>query len=147
MARNLFPALLVALIFTACAKPSDLEFLEIKNFEVLNFGLNTSDVGVGLSFYNPNKRIFQLKEAEIDVFFNEVFIGKATMDSTLFVPARDSFLLPVKMQVSTGTAFTSLLSALKEPEINIRLEGSTKLGKSGVFVKYPVKYSGKWILR
>lgn len=144
MAKKLFPALLIAIIFTACAKPSDLEFVEIRNVEVLNWGLSTSDIGIGLAFYNPNKQVYQLKEADIGVYINEAYLGRATLDSVFRVPSRDTFLLPVIMQVSTGTAFTSLLSSIQKNDIIIRLDGSTKLGKSGVFIKYPVNYTGSW---
>ncbi|MBC7826907.1 MAG: LEA type 2 family protein [Chitinophagaceae bacterium] len=101
-----------------------------------------STVGMDVEFYNPNKSKLQLKKAEVDVFINNTYLGKSTLDSLVRIPARDTFSLPVTMRVKTGGALTNILKIATDSAVLIKMEGNASFGKGGVFVNYPIKYEG-----
>lgn len=133
----------VILSLASCAKPKDLEYVDFRNLRVLKWGLKESTVGIDVDFYNPNKSRLQLKKADVDVYINETYLGKSTLDSLVRIPARDTFSLPVTMRVATGGALTNLLRIVADSSVVIRMEGNASFGKGGVFVNYPIKYEGR----
>ena len=134
---------LVAVALFACAKPKDLEYVDFKNLKVLKWGFVESTVGMDIAFYNPNKSNLQLKKADVDVFINNTYLGKSTLDTLVRIPARDTFLLPITMRVKTGGALTNILRIVSDSSVLIRMEGNASFGKSGVFLNYPIKYEGQ----
>jgi LEA14-like dessication related protein len=134
-------ALLVVALF-ACAKPKDLEYVDFKNLKVLKWGFKESTVGMDILFFNPNKSKLQLKKADVDVYINNTYLGKSTLDSLVRIPARDTFLLPVTMRVETGGALTNILRIVTDSSVMIKMEGNATFGKGGVFLNYPIKYEG-----
>ncbi|MET0243342.1 MAG: LEA type 2 family protein, partial [Flavitalea sp.] len=135
--------IVVGLSLAACAKPKDLEYVDFKNLKVLKWGFKESTVGMDIDFYNPNKSRLQLKRADVDVYINNTYLGKSTLDSLVRIPARDTFSLPVTMKVATGGALTNILKIVSDSSVLIRMEGSASFGKGGIFVNYPIKYEGK----
>jgi LEA14-like dessication related protein len=133
----------VVLSLASCAKPKDLEYVDFRNFKVLKWGLKESTVGIDVDFYNPNKSKLQLKKADVDVYINDTYLGKSTLDSLVRIPARDTFSLPVTMRVQTGGALTNILRIVADSSVLIRMEGNASFGKGGVFLNYPIKYEGR----
>ncbi|HTE27436.1 LEA/WHy family protein [Flavitalea sp.] len=133
---------LVVVTLFACAKPKDLEYVDFKNLKVVKWGLIESTVGMDVEFFNPNKSNLQLKKADVDVFINNTYLGKSTLDSLVRIPGRDTFSLPVTMRVKTGGALTNILRIVSDSSVLIRMEGNASFGKGGVFLNYPIKYEG-----
>ena len=59
------------------------------------------------------------------------------------VPAKDTFLLPVSVAVDLKRIFPNALTFLANQEVNVRLEGSVKVGKGGIYIRVPVNYQGR----
>ncbi len=135
--------LLIVVTSLSCAKPKDLEYVEFRNLKVKQSGLLESTVGMEVAFYNPNKSRVQLKDGEVDVYINNTYLGKSILDTLVRIPARDTFMVPVTMRVGTGNALTNLLKMVSDTSVLIRMEGSAKFGKGGVFLNYPIKYEGR----
>ena len=133
-------ALISSLLIVSCTKPKDLEYVDIQNVRLLKMGLKEAEVGIDLRFFNPNRQRVQMKDAQVDVFINDQFIGKSTLDSTVDIPKRDTFLVPVKLKVETLATASNLIQSIGDSAVLIRLDGKAKLGKSGIFFNYPVKY-------
>lgn len=127
----------------SCAKPKDLEYVDFRNLKVLKWGFKESTVGMDIEFYNPNRSKLQLKKADVDVYINNTYLGKSTLDSLVRIPARDTFLLPVTMRVETGGALTNILRIVSDSSVLIRMEGNATFGKGGIFLNYPIKYEGQ----
>jgi LEA14-like dessication related protein len=130
------------ILVVGCAKPKDLEYVDFKNLKVLKWGFKESTVGMDIDFYNPNRSKLQLKKAEVDVYINEVYLGKSTLDSLVRIPSMDTFSLPVTMRVETGGALTNLLRIVSDSAVMIRMQGNASFGKGGIFLNYPIKYQG-----
>jgi Conserved secreted protein len=148
MLKKLFYALL-PLVLVACAKPTGFDYLGVRNLKVLSFGLKESTVAAEVEYYNPNRYPVTMKGAEVDVYVNDAFLGKSTLDSTLNIPKKDSFLLPVLMRVDmTKTAMSVLQNFLSgQDSVKVKLEGKAKIGRGGIFINYPIRYEGMQSLR
>ncbi len=138
--RALLTGIIVAAIFASCAKPKDLEFIDIQNIRMVKMGITESLIGVDIRFYNPNKQSVKLKDAAAKVYVNSSFLGDTRMDSTVSVPRRDTFSVPLVLKVQTATALAKMIETAKDSAVTVRVEGSVKMGKAGVFVNYPIKY-------
>ena len=133
---------LLGFLVISCAKPKDLEYVDFKNLKVIKWGLAESTVGMDIDFYNPNKSGLQLKKADVDVYINNTYLGKSTLDTLIRIPAKDTFSIPVTMRVQTGGALTNILRIVADSAVLIRMDGNASFGKAGVFINYPIKYEG-----
>lgn len=134
--------ILVPVFMAACAKPTSLDYLGIKNIKVISLGFTESTVGVDVEYYNPNRYQLTMKRAEVDVYVNNNYFGKTTLDSTIHIPRRDTFYLPVVLKVDMQKTGMSVLQTLGKDEVMVKLEGTARIGRSGIFINYPIKYEG-----
>ena len=135
---------LLPLLLTGCAKPSGFDYLGVKNVKVLQFGLKESTVSVDVEYYNPNKFPVTMKRAEVDVYVNNNYFGKTTLDSSIQIPQKDTFLLPVVLKVDMNNTAIGLIQTLAtgQDSVHIKLDGSAKIGRGGIFINYPIRYAG-----
>ena len=138
--RRILTGVLIMAILASCAKPKDLEFVDIQNIKVVKWGLSESLIGLDVRFYNPNKQQVKLKDAVARVYVNSAFLGDTNMDSTVTVPRRDTFAVPLVLKVQTATALAKMLETSKDSAVTVRVDGTVKMGKAGVFLTYPIKY-------
>lgn len=131
------------LLAVSCAKPKGFNYLGFEQVKVLSWGLKESVVGFQVKLYNPNKYRMQLKEANVDIHLNGIFLGHSDLDTFLQIPGKDTFYVPVKMTVKTSSAIQGLLASARDTAVIIKIDGKARIGKGGVFFNYPVKYEGK----
>ena len=139
MIRSLTAVLIVATI-ASCAKPKDLEFVDIQNIKMVKWGMSESVVGLDVRFYNPNKKQVKLKDAVAKVYVNSAFLGDTNMDTIISVPKNDTFSVPLLLKVQTATALAKMMETAKDSAVTVRVDGTVKMGKAGVFLTYPIKY-------
>lgn len=137
---RILTGLFIVAILASCTKPKDLEFIDIQNIKVVKWGLSESEIGLDVRFYNPNKQQVKLRDAIAKVYVNSAYLGDTNMDTTILVPRRDTFAVPLVMKVQTATALAKLLESAKDSAVTVRVDGTVKMGKAGVFVTYPIKY-------
>jgi LEA14-like dessication related protein len=137
---GLFPILLLA-----CAKPTGFDYLGVRNIKVVKFGLKESTVSAEVGYYNPNKYPVTMKRAEVDVYVNNNLFGHSILDSTIKIPRKDTFYLPVVLTVNMSTTGMGLLQTIGggQDEVLIKLDGKARIGRGGIFINYPIKYEGK----
>ena len=138
--KRILTSVFIVAILASCAKPKDLEFVDIQNIKVVKWGLSESVIGLDVRFYNPNRQQVKLKDAIAKVYVNSAFLGDTNMDSTVVVPRRDTFAVPLLMKVQTATALAKMLETAKDSAVTVRVDGTVKMGKAGVFLTYPIKY-------
>lgn len=138
--RNYIAFALIVLL-AACARPKDLVYQDVKNFRILKLDITRPQVGMDVQFYNPNTKGMLLKDAEIDLYVNEQFAGKATLDKPYTVPGLDTFLLPVTLNADLSNILGNSLSLISNKEVTIRLQGHVKTGRLGINI--PIRYTGK----
>jgi LEA14-like dessication related protein len=125
----------------SCSNPKELVYHDVKNFRVMEISMEPK-VGLDVQFYNPNNYGMTLKDADIDLFINNRYVGKAVLDHKYEVPGLDTFLLPVTMKADLKNILPNALSLAMNKEVTVKLQGKVKAGK-GVFVNIPINYEGK----
>ena len=94
---------LAGVFLAGCAKPKNFDYLGFDNVRVLKVGLIESTIGMNVKFYNPNSRL-QLKKAEVDVHINNSYLGRTVIDTLLDIPRKDTFFVPVTMEMASMTS-------------------------------------------
>lgn len=134
---------LLPAVVLSCAKPKPLQFLDLENFRVNSVGMNGSVISADVKYFNPNSFRMKLKKAEMDVTVNEKFLGHSTLDTLMDIPRLDTFYIPVHMTVDMKSLISNSFTALLSNEVDLKLEGKARLGKSGFYFNFPFSYQGK----
>lgn len=145
MKKTLCPTLfvlLVSLALSSCRAYRAPEFRDVENLTVDNIGLSHTTLGMDLRYNNPNKGRVKIKKAEGDAWLADNYLGHFVLDTLVDVPSNAEFVLPVKLELDMEQLIKNSLILASNKEIPVRIEGMAKLGRSGVYVNYPIKYSG-----
>lgn len=142
--RLLLPAIL---LLASCAKPKNLVYKGVSNFYVSALGVNHTGIGADVMLYNPNKYPLDIKDADLDLFLNNRPAGKALLDKRVTIPALDSVAVPVAVDASLGNLVNAGMQILKNPEVMVKLNGTVRAGRGGIFVRVPIRYEGKQKLK
>jgi LEA14-like dessication related protein len=144
------PFYLIALLaslwcLNGCNKIKNLEYKGIKNTRVKQAGFGNTDITLDAIFYNPNKFGVQVKEADLDIYIDNVQMGKADifLDKstlrTIEIPREKQFVIPIIAHIEPMKAISTLLKALSSSAVKLDIRGTTKVGKGGVFIKVPIE--------
>ncbi len=138
------PALLFLTIFLfSCGNLEKPDFRGIENLKVTRLGLKESTLGFDLRCYNPNKSRLKLKRAAGKAWIDGNYLGEFRIDSSLTIPAKGDFQLPVRLQVDMKETFKNPLKTLFADGVVLKIDGNARVGKSGIFINYPFRYEGK----
>lgn len=135
---------LLPFLMVACAKPTQLDYLGVRNVKVLSLGFKESTVAADVEYFNPNKYPLTMKSAEVDVYINNTYFGKTILDSTIHIPRKDTFLLPVLLKVEMTNTAMQLIQVITrgQEDVLVKMEGKAKVGRGGFFINYPINYEG-----
>lgn len=133
-------AILVLMAGMSCTRPKDLEFVDIQNIRMVNLGLTESKVGLDVRFFNPNKQRVSLKDAEAKLYVNSTYLGDTKMDTLIPVPRQDTFAVPLVLSIKSMAAVSKLMQTLSDSTVDIKVQGTVKMGKAGVFKSFPIEY-------
>jgi len=117
------------------------EYLGIRDFSVQTFSLDESLLHTQLSFYNPNPYTMELKRGDVSVYLDDKLANHYVMDSTINIPRKDTFYVPLNLKVSPKFLIGSALRMLmNDNKIKVRLEGSIRVKRSGISFNVPINY-------
>lgn len=134
---------LVVVLVIGCSKPQSFDYRDIRNFNIEKFGFDKSTISMDLVYYNPNNFGVQLRKVDCDVYINDKFLGKYLLDTSMLIPKKTEFTLPSRMEVDMKNAFKNSLSVLFSNEVLVKVKGTTRVGKGGIFLNVPVNYEGR----
>jgi LEA14-like dessication related protein len=145
MLKQFFTTATFLVILSSCGKMKNPEFRGIESVSMEDVKLGTNTIRLNLKYYNPNSFKGQLKWAEGDAWVDSSFLGHFTVDTALKVPARQEFIVPVKLNVSMQDMLMVAAPLLSEKKtaIWLRVSGQARAGRSGVYKTVPLKYAGK----
>jgi LEA14-like dessication related protein len=146
MAKNPLLVLSMALCLfglSFCNKPKQPDYIDFQHLRLARAGLDQSRITFDLRYYNPNNFGVQLKSAQVDVFFNDKFVGHSVLDTVINVPKKDTFLIPVYMDVKLKNLLSNAAQLLLNPDVMVKLNGNAKVSKGGISMNVPIKYEGK----
>ena len=127
----------------SCSTPKALEYQNFTNFKIEKAGFSTTTISMDLVYNNPNSFAVQLKNADLDIYINDNFVGHTSQEYQITIPRDSSFALPVKVDVDMQHLFKNAFTTLFQKEVLMKLKGSIKIGKRNVFIKFPVNYEAK----
>jgi LEA14-like dessication related protein len=133
-----------AFALDSCSSPKALVYNTYRNLSIEKLGFSNSEVNLGLEYYNPNNFGLQLRRSELDIFINNNFLGHSSTDTSINIPRRDTFLLPIKFVVNMQNLFKNAVNTFAKNEVLIKVTGKLKVGKANVFMSMPVNYEGKY---
>lgn len=135
--------ILIVSAFLACSPPKMLEYKSYQNFKINSLGFSNSKVSLDLVYFNPNHFGLQLKKVDMDVFIDNNLLGHSLLDTLIRIPANNTFVLPISVDVDMHNILKNSLSTLLGKEVTVKATGRLKIGKSNVFMSMPVNYEGK----
>jgi LEA14-like dessication related protein len=131
---------LLLLVLSSCSKPKGFEYKGLNHVTIKNVGFEYVDVSLNLVCYNPNNFRLDLKQVDCEVYIDNRFLGKYTLDTLLHIPKKQNFELPSQMRVSMGGVFKNAFSVFMNKEVLIKVKGKTKIGKGFIFLDVPFTY-------
>ena len=140
MKRNYLFYCLLLLVLLSCSKPKGFEYKGLNNVKVKNVGFEYVDLSLNLVCYNPNNFKLDLKQVDCEVYIDNRFLGKYTLDTLMHIPKKQNFELPSQMRVSMGGVFKNAFSMFMNKEVLIKVKGKTKIGKGFIFLDVPFTY-------
>lgn len=140
--RDLCSAFLLFSLF-ACSKPKGFEYREVRNFRIEAMGFERSTLAMDLVYFNPNNFGVQLRNVDCDIYIDKNYLGKYVLDTLMPIGRKSEFILPSKIALDMRNVFKNGLNALFSSEVLIEAKGTTRVGKSGIFINFPFNYSGK----
>ncbi len=142
--RLLSPIILlcsILLILSSCQKPKDLVFKEFKNLKVDQLTFSGAALNVDLVYYNPNNFGLQLSRTDLDIFIDSTFLGHSAQNIQVSVPKRNNFTIPLKVDLDVKNLLKNGITSFFNKDVKVRVWGSVKLGKAGVYKSFPVDYT------
>ena len=141
--RKLFVSLILITAFYACKKPQGFDYRDIKNIKIEKLGYNQSMVSMELVYFNPNNFGVDLKHVDCDIYIDNNFLGKYTLDTMMHIDKKAEFVLPSRMNVDMARVYKNALNVLFSKEVLVTAKGNTKVGKAGIYINVPFNYEGR----
>jgi LEA14-like dessication related protein len=128
-------------LFFSCSQPQAPEYLGFHDFAIQTFSMDESLLHTQLSFYNPNPFTMELKRGDVNVYLDDKLANHYVMDSTINIPRKDTFYVPLNLKVSPRLLLGSALRMLmNDNKIKVRLEGSIRVKRGSISFNVPINY-------
>ena len=131
------------LILSACRQPKDLIYQNVQGFKLQKAGAAQTTLSMDIRLYNPNGYSLKLKKADVDVFLNDNHLGKMIVKGPYTITKLDTFVLPVILNVDLKNVLPNVLQLVLNSEVDVKLSGTIKAGRHGVYLTVPINYEGK----
>jgi LEA14-like dessication related protein len=134
----------VAASMAACRQPEPVEYFGFQNLQVGAVIGGKTDVSALVKLYNPNAFNLKLKRAEADIVVNGQHAGHSLLDTTILIPGKDTFYIPVTLELDMRGLFSNALQMLLgKREANIVVDGRVKVKKGMFTFNRAFHYEGK----
>ena len=138
---------MLLLLLASCSAPEEPEFQYMKNFSAKIISLDNVKVS-GISVYqNPNPVGGNLVKMDMEVWVDEVSVGKLEKPLSVAVPANGEFELPFEVQFSPKKVFKDqgllggLLGVLSNKKLNMKYRGTVTMEVMKVHFDIPVDFT------
>lgn len=131
----------LALLVLSCRQPKELVYQDIRNFKIRKVAMDNTVVSMDVRLYNPNHIGLKLRSADVLVAINNSLVGKVDVTDMCRIPARDTAVIPMVVQVNLKKVLPDVVKLLFNSEVDINLKGEMRAGSHGLFVRIPVNYT------
>jgi len=136
-------AFFAAILVAGCHQPEAPEYYGFQDLRIGTVTGQQTTLSTTLKFYNPNPFSLQLRRAELDVLLNGKPAGHSVLDSTVFIPQKDTFYVPVALQVNLQGLLGNALQLLLDPHVTVTLDGRVHLKRGMIAFSRPFHYETK----
>ena len=133
---------ITAALLASCSKPLAPRYLGYQNFRLAKASFGDNILATDVRLYNPNNYALQLKSASMDVYFNNSYLGHSALDTLITLPGKDTTLVPLQLQAKAKDVLSNALKVFLNPDVKIKITGSAKAGRGGIFLNVPIDYEG-----
>ena len=138
-----FVVIFALILLAGCHHPEAPEYYGFQDLQIGTVTGQQASLSTTLKFYNPNPFSLQLKRAELDVLLNGKAAGHSILDSTVEIPRKDTFYVPVSLQVNLQGLLGNALQLLMDPHVTVTLDGKVHLKRGMISFTRPFHYEGK----
>lgn len=121
---------LIVLALPGCLSYEEVTFKGITDVEVSQMDQSGIAARVTVTLDNPNSFNIQVSDPDVELYLNEVFIGKAVLDSNLVLAKNSEKNYPVPMHATFGDHGVQAMGAM----LAAALTGKAKLKAKGSIV-------------
>ena len=145
MKKGVFTIAIATIVLASCRSSNvqEPEFRDIKDVRLVNVGMLNSTAGIDLIYYNPNNFGVQLADARGDVYIDNNYLGRFSLNEKVDIRKNREFVIPALISVDNLGLVKNQREIYKKKEVMVRIEGIARLKKAGISKEIPVKYEGK----
>ncbi len=143
--KKILLVLAPAIFFLASCKSDNIrepEYREIRDVRIKNVGLLQTTAAFDMVYYNPNNFGVQLTDARGDVYIDNEYFGRFTLDEKVSVRKHDEFIVPALIQMDNISAIKNHKDIFQKKRASIRIEGFARVRKAGFNKEVPIRYEG-----
>lgn len=130
-------------LLSSCSRIEEPQFRALENFRVKNLELDGVIIRIGIRYYNPNNFTLTVKETGFDIFLDEVFLGRFTQEQDVDIKSNADFVLLLTGSIPMVTFLQLDMKNIHQKEVALRAEGTTRVGKGGVYITRKLGYAGR----
>ncbi len=108
------------------------EWVGLEDVGISSIGSSESVLSMKIECFNPNQFPLVLKSANLDISLDNHYLGHTTIDSLIHIPARDTFAIPVKVQLDMKNIVNNALSLALQDSVILKLDGEVKAGRTAL---------------
>lgn len=133
-------ALLLVAVLPGCRaiRIEEPRFLGLRDVRTPSLGLRESRLTATLDYVNPNRFSLGLDALEIDVRVFDTPLGRAGLSAPVRIPARDTFSIPVSLDVDMRKLLSQAVNLGFNRDWEIGLDGRVAFRKGPLRLQLPI---------
>lgn len=128
--------LAMPLIFLqGCFDYEEIEFKGVKNVSLLDRTDKVLKLQVDVLVNNPNKFNIKVKKSSLDIYMNDKYVGKTTLDSKIVLKKNSEAIYGVVLNADAKSVMKAAMGSLGgflKGSVDIRLKGRVKGSVYGI---------------
>ena len=136
-----FIVVTATIILPSCQEPKSLVFKEFNSLTLDKLSFSGASLKLNVVYYNPNNFGLQLNRTDLDIFIDNTLLGHSSQDIQVAIPKRQDFSIPVKLDLDIKNLLKNGITSYFNRNVNVRVLGTVKVGKAGIFKNFPVDYT------
>lgn len=125
MLRGLVAPLAAVYLLVGCSRYEEVRLLDIAGVEVKKFDMRAVALRVDVLVDNPNGFRIHVEDPDVELFLNDVFVGKGLLDSAVVLEAKRTQVYPIHLHADVHGEPLLMMMLMGG------LNGTMKLGAKG----------------
>ncbi len=143
-------------LITACNREAvEPKFQKIENITVDDLTATKVSISADAVVYNPNPVSVYLNSIDLDVFANDMKVGKVVQTKQTEIAKKDNFAIPLNISFNPKELFKDNLYGLLESALNsytqqkvqLSFVGSAQFEVKGIKFMVPITYEDEILLK